>query len=505
MKNKGYNPLDYRYFCLNSHYRNSLVFSYESLDIAKNAFAKLKSRISSIDKSGELDLAKKEFYVNKFKDEFLKVQKELTLKGNIVISVGLFGHSGDNEVWENMDEGTLTKTKEMLDDMHKRKIDMADEIFVINVGGYIGESTKSEIEYAKNTGKLVLENGMIFEGESIGADGTTFGEMVFNTAMEGYQEILTDPSYAGQTVVLTYPEIGNYGINKDDFESGKIHANGLIVKNFCENESHYKSYIALDEYLKQNNTMCLKGIDTRHLAQIIRDNGSMKCAITTEKITPELKQKIKEYQISKTVALDVSTYKIEHFAGSGAKVGIIDLGVTKSVAESLRALNCDITLFPADTKAEDILSEKLAAVIVSNGPGNPEDVTCTIETVKGLIGKVKLYGISLGHQIIALALGAKTYKMKYGHRGANHPVLNNKTNKIFTISQNHSYAVDETSLPQGVEVSYTNLTDNSVEGLISEKYNIETVQFYPEYSQNEASSNQILAKWVEQLENRVTV
>lgn len=359
--------------------------------------------------------------------------------------------------------------------------------------------------YAKNTGKLVLENGMIFEGESIGADGTVFGEMVFNTAMEGYQEILTDPSYAGQTIVLTYPEIGNYGINKDDFESGKIHANGLIVKNFCENESHYKSYIALDEYLKQNNTMCLKGIDTRHLAQIIRDNGSIKCAITTEKITPELKKQIKEYQISKTVALDVSTYKIEHFAGTGVKVGIIDLGVTKGVAESLRTLNCDLTLFPADTKAEDILAEKLDAVIVSNGPGNPEDVTCTIETVKNLIGKVKLYGISLGHQIIALALGAKTYKMKYGHRGANHPVMDNKTNKIFTISQNHSFAVDETTLPNGVDVSFINLTDNSVEGLISEKYNVETVQFYPEYSQNEASSNQILAKWVEQLENRVTV
>ena len=189
--------------------------------------------------------------------------------------------------------------------------------------------------YAVSKGKLILENGMIFEGESVGSDGTSYGEIVFNTSMEGYQEILTDPSYAGQTIVMTYPEIGNYGINRDDFESGKIHAKGLIVKNLCENESHYKSYLSLTDYLKQNNIVALKGVDTRYLTQIIRNHGAMNCAITTGDITPEIKEKMKEYRISKDITLEVSTYKVDHFAGSGIKLAIIDMGVKKSILKTL--------------------------------------------------------------------------------------------------------------------------------------------------------------------------
>ncbi|MBQ3642548.1 glutamine-hydrolyzing carbamoyl-phosphate synthase small subunit, partial [bacterium] len=301
--------------------------------------------------------------------------------------------------------------------------------------------------YAASTGKLVLENGMIFEGESIGATGTSLGEIVFNTSMVGYQEILTDPSYAGQTIVMTYPEIGNYGINRDDFESGKIHAKGLIVKNMCDKESHYKSCLSLSEYLKQNNIVALRGIDTRHLTQIIRDNGSMNCAITTENVTSELKQQIKDYRISKDVTLDITTYKPEHFAGSGVKIAIIDLGIKKSIFENFKALNCDITLYPANASAQEILEGNYEAVLLSNGPGNPEDAVQTLKTVKELIGRVRLYGICLGHQIISLALGAKTYKLKYGHRGGNHPVMNLKTGEIIITSQNHSYAVVEDSLP----------------------------------------------------------
>ena len=304
--------------------------------------------------------------------------------------------------------------------------------------------------YAKSKGKLILENGMIFEGESIGAEGTSYGEIVFNTSMVGYQEILTDPSYAGQTIVMTYPEIGNYGINKDDFESGKIHAKGFIVKNMCEHESHYKSYISLSDYLKQNNIIGLKGIDTRYLTQIIRNCGAMNCAVTTGDITPEIKAKVKEYKISPNITLDVTTYRVEKYSGSGIKLAVIDMGIKKSILDNFKALNCDITVYPADVKADEILNNDFDAVLISNGPGNPEDAHQAIETAKNLLGRIRIFGICLGHQILSLALGGKTFKLKYGHRGGNHPVIDLKTNEIFITSQNHSYSVETSSLPSFV-------------------------------------------------------
>ena len=354
--------------------------------------------------------------------------------------------------------------------------------------------------YAVSKGKLILENGMIFEGESIGADGTSYGEIVFNTSMVGYQEILTDPTYAGQTIVLTYPEIGNYGINKDDFESGRIHAKGIIVKNLCENESQYKSALSLDEYLKQNNIVGLKGIDTRYLTQIIRNNGSMNCAITTGDVTSEIKSKIREYKINKDITLDVTTYKVEKIAGSGIKLAIIDMGITKSLLENFKILNCDMTLFPADTSPEEILDEEFDAVLVSNGPGNPENAVFAINTVKELLGKVKIWGVGLGHQVVALALGAKTSKLKYGHRGSNHPIKNTKTNEIFVAAQNHSYVVDFNSLPQGVEANFVNINDDTLEGIICEKYDVRTIQFHPDLSSGAYDGNKVLADWVEEIE-----
>lgn len=359
--------------------------------------------------------------------------------------------------------------------------------------------------YATSKGKLILENGMIFEGESIGADGTSYGEIVFNTSMEGYQEILTDPSYAGQTIVMTYPEIGNYGINKDDFESGKIHAKGLIVKNLCEHESHYKSALPLAEYLKQNNVVGLKGIDTRFLTQIIRNEGSMSCAITTGDITHEIKQKMREYKISKDIAMEVTTYKVEKYAGTGIKLAIIDMGIKKSILEGFKNLDCDITVFPADVKTDEILSEKFDAVLISNGPGNPEDALQTIETTKKLVGKIPLFGICLGHQIISIALGAKTFKLKYGHRGGNHPILDKTTNEIFVSTQNHSYAVDADSLPANVKTAFINLNDETVEGISCEEYQIKTVQFHPELSSGPYDANKIVIGWVKELENKKAV
>ncbi len=354
--------------------------------------------------------------------------------------------------------------------------------------------------YAKSKGKLILENGMIFEGESIGAEGTSYGEIVFNTSMVGYQEILTDPSYAGQTIVMTYPEIGNYGINKDDFESGKIHAKGFIVKNMCEHESHYKSYISLSDYLKQNNIIGLKGIDTRYLTQIIRNCGAMNCAVTTGDITPEIKAKVKEYKISPNITLDVTTYRVEKYSGSGIKLAVIDMGIKKSILDNFKALNCDITVYPADVKADEILNNDFDAVLISNGPGNPEDAHQAIETAKNLLGRIRIFGICLGHQILSLALGGKTFKLKYGHRGGNHPVIDLKTNEIFITSQNHSYSVETSSLPSFVETTYFNLNDNTIEGISCDKYKIKTVQFHPELTAGPYDANRIIINWIKEAE-----
>lgn len=356
--------------------------------------------------------------------------------------------------------------------------------------------------YAASKGKLILENGMIFEGESIGSDGTSYGEIVFNTSMVGYQEILTDPSYAGQTIVMTYPEIGNYGINRDDFESGKIHAKGFVVKNICEHESHYKSCMPLTEYLKQNGIVALKGVDTRYLTQIIRNYGAMNCAITTGDITPEIKENMRNYKISKDITLEVTTYKPNHFSGTGVKLAIIDMGIKKSIFENFKSMNCDITVFPADTKADDILNDNFEAVLISNGPGNPEDAVQTIETAKQLLGRLPLFGICLGHQILSLALGGRTYKLKYGHRGGNHPVMNTKTNEIFITSQNHSYAVEPSSLDKDTEITFINLNDNTIEGIINEKYAVKTVQFHPELTAGPYDANKIITGWIKDIENK---
>lgn len=349
---------------------------------------------------------------------------------------------------------------------------------------------------ATSKAKLVLANGLIFEGESFGAQGTAFGEIVFNTSMAGYQEILTDPSYAEQVIVMTYPEIGNYGINKDDFECGKVYAKGFIVKNYCEHESHYKSVQTLSDYLKLNNIIAINKIDTRYLTKIIRESGDMNCAITTGEITKELKKQLQEYSISKNVTVDVSTYKAEKIHGTGVKLALIDLGVKKSIIDNLKHYNCNLTIYPADIDADTILEEGFDAVLLSNGPGNPQDAVATIETTKKLVGKIPLYGICLGYQILSIVLGAKTYKLKYGHRGGNHPVVNLLNNKVFLTAQNHGYATDESSLPKNVTVTYKNLNDSTLEGFVCPELNIEGVQFHPEAAPGPYDANGIFDEWI---------
>ncbi len=351
--------------------------------------------------------------------------------------------------------------------------------------------------------KLLLSNGEVFEGKSIGYEGTAFGEICFNTSMAGYQEILTDPSYAEQVIVMTYPEIGNYGINKDDFESSKVHATGFVIKNFCEKESHYLSSVKLDEYLKQKKVVAIEGVDTRRLTTIIRETGAMNCVITSGELTDEHREGLKNYSMDKNIAEIVSRKSKEVIKSKAEnrkiRIAVIDCGIKKSILDNLIKQGCTLTIYPSDVSAKEILKEKFNAVLISNGPGDPADALKTIETTKELIGKIPVYGICLGYQILSIALGGKTYKLKYGHRGGNHPVINKQTNKVFMTSQNHGYAVDVETLPENAYATYVNLNDRTLEGFACPELQIEAVQFHPEAAPGPDDACPIFDEWVAQI------
>lgn len=348
--------------------------------------------------------------------------------------------------------------------------------------------------------KILLQDGTLIEGKSFGAEKTSFGEIVFNTGMTGYQEILTDPSYAGQVVVMTYPLIGNYGINDDDVESKAIYANGLIVKEFSEAESNWKSTKKLSEYLKGNGIIGISDIDTRMLTKKIRNQGAMNCVLTTEDITPEIESQLKSYLFPSDIVSQISRNESEIIKGYGAKIALIDLGVKTGIVKQLALLGCEVKLFPWNTSAESILDYNPDAVLFSNGPGDPKDVKEVIQTAKQLIGKTNIFGICLGHQILALALGADTYKLKFGHRGSNHPVIDLRTNKVQITAQNHGYAVCTNSLPANVKITHMNVNDETVEGLYCPELNIETVQFHPEAGPGPKDCNHIFSDWINKLQ-----
>lgn len=343
--------------------------------------------------------------------------------------------------------------------------------------------------------KILLENGTVLDAEANLNDKTVFGELVFNTAMTGYQEILTDPSYASQIVVMTYPLIGNYGVEKEFAVSKKIQVSAFIIKE--NSETPLDGVMSLSDYLLTNDILCLSNVDTRKITKIIRSTGSINCLITTDEITDKHRKMLAEYEFPKNVVELSCEKKTEKFPAVGEKIAdfaLIDYGVKSSIVEQLQLSGADVTVFPYDVSTETILDGNFDAVMLSNGAGNPKDVN--IETVKNLIGKLPIFGICLGHQLSALALGGDTFKLKFGHRGANHPIINLETGKVFISSQNHGFAVDEKSLPSTATITHKNVNDGTVEGFCDKSKKITCVQFHPEATPGPEDAREIFQNWV---------
>ena len=350
---------------------------------------------------------------------------------------------------------------------------------------------------------LILEDGTVFEGTSIGSSREVISEIVFKTSMTGYLEVLTDPSYAGQAVVMTYPLIGNYGICREDMESRQAWPDGYIVRELSRIPSNFRSGDTIDHFLKEQDIPGISGIDTRALTKILREKGTMNGMITTngDYDLEEVKEKIRQYTV-KGVVLKTSVKKPYVLPGDGKKVALLDCGAKDNIARNLNKRGCEVTVYPADTPAEEILKTNPDGIMLSNGPGDPAENVGIIEEVRKLYeSSVPIFAICLGHQLMALATGAKTYKLKYGHRGGNHPVKDLETGRVYITSQNHGYAVDEESLDPSVAVpAFVNVNDKTNEGLKYVGKNIFTVQYHPEACPGPLDSGYLFDRFMRMME-----
>ena len=351
---------------------------------------------------------------------------------------------------------------------------------------------------------LVLEDGRTFNGASFGADGESFGEMVFNTSMSGYQEILTDPSYAGQIVCMTYPLIGNYGVNEEDVESRRPWVEGFVVREASRIASNFRSTMSLQDYLKANNIVGLEHIDTRSLVRHIRDKGAMRAGISTVTLdADELLSKVlsspsmANRELASTVTVDRS-YGRDAESEEKYHVVAYDFGVKTNILRELAKYRCKVTIVPAATSAEDILALKPDGIFLSNGPGDPASMTQVVDQIKQLVNsQVPMFGICLGHQLLGEAFGASTYKLKFGHRGGNQPIMDLTTRKVEITAHNHGFAVQADSLPADVEVTHINLNDSTVAGLRHKTLPVFSVQYHPESAPGPHDSEYLFERFVE--------
>lgn len=375
--------------------------------------------------------------------------------------------------------------------------------------------------------KLALEDGTVYTGTSFGAAGEVDGEVVFNTSMTGYQEILTDPSYRGQIVTMTYPEIGNYGINLEDLESAQPHLAGFVVRENSRIASNFRASGQLSQYLAKHGIVGLAGIDTRALVRRIRTRGALRGIISTQDLDDaRLVQKAKDSPglVGRDLVREVlpeqpktwdqplsawnqlnADFEVASRQGllQGKKVVALDYGMKWNIARHLYDLGADVVILPGTATAEEVLAHEPDGVFLSNGPGDPEPLTYAQETIRGVLGKKPVFGICLGHQLLALACGAKTYKLKFGHRGANQPVLNADSGRVEITSQNHGFAVEEESLPNHLRITHRNLNDNTIAGVAHTEVPAFSVQYHPEASSGPHDSSYLFGQFAELiLQNR---
>lgn len=358
---------------------------------------------------------------------------------------------------------------------------------------------------SRKRAKIAFEDGRIFNGYSFGYEGERYGELVFNTSMTGYQEIITDPSYKGQIVTMTYPLIGNYGINSGDIESRKPFLEGLVAKEFSRVASNWRSEKTIEEYFKENKIVGVDGVDTRAITKHVRLAGAMKVIISTDDMDESSlvgKARKSKGLIDVDLVREVTIDKPLKWNKEGHyKVVVIDCGAKYNILRILEKRGCKVICVPALKSAEEIFLYKPDGVMLSNGPGDPAAVTYVIKTVKKLMGKLPIFGICLGHQILGLALGGKTYKLKFGHHGANHPVRDTITGEIAITSQNHGFCVDINSLDkESIEITHINLNDNTIEGLKHKELPVFSVQFHPEASPGPHDAEYLFDKFIENME-----